>query len=101
MLLSANCLECAVLRWSVSAGRGEFHLACYQILCFKRSFENQCSCIATDVADWKFNGARERHGVSFAPSPLCLRTLGALPVGRSWIEQQQRSLSAGLTIKPQ
>src|SRR5437016_7911105 len=89
--LGTDRFERATLRRSVSDEGGEFHLARYQTLSFKLSFEHQCSRVASDVADEKFNSARKRYGVSGALSPLCLRRLGWLPVIRSWIHQEERA----------
>ena len=93
--------ERATLRRSVSDEGGEFHLARYQTLCFKLSFEHQCSRVASDVADWKFNSARERDGVLIPLSPLCLRSLGRLPKARFWIQQQESAFSGALSVKTQ
>ena len=43
--------ERATLRRSVSDEGREFHLARDRTLCFKLSFEHQCSRVAPDVAD--------------------------------------------------
>ena len=96
-----NRFERAALRRSVSDEGGEFHLARYQTRCFKLSFEHQCSRVASDVADWKFNSARERDGVLIPSSPLCLRSLGRLPEVRSWIQQQESAFSGALSVKAQ
>src|ERR1700737_1556348 len=93
--------ERATLRRSVSDEGKEFPLARYKALCFKLSFEHQCSWVAPDVADWKFNSARERHGVSVALSPLCLRRLGRPPDIQLRIQQQERAFSRALRVKAQ
>ena len=96
-----NGFKRAVLRRLVSNKGGEFHLAPYRAICFKFSFELQCSRVASDVADWKFNSARKRHGVSVALSPLCFRRPGGPPELQSWIEQQERAFSGALSLKAQ
>src|SRR5438552_3591484 len=47
----ADRFERATLRRSVSDEGREFHLARDRTLCFKLSFEHQCSRVASDVAD--------------------------------------------------
>jgi hypothetical protein len=85
--------ERATLRRSVSDEGGEFHLARYQTLCFKLSFEHQRSRVAPDVTDWKFDSARKCDGVSVPLSPLCRRSLGAPQKFDQRIQQQQSAAS--------
>lgn len=96
----ADCFERAAL-WSVSDEGGEFNLARYQARRFESPFEHQCSCVAADIAERKFHGARERDGVSFAPAPLCLRRTRGLYHPRSGQKQQESAFSGSLSIKAQ
>ena len=99
--VSANSFERAVLRRLFSDCRGKIHLARHRGLRFKLSPENQRSGIAPDIAERKFNRARKRHGISVAPSPLCLQRLARRPCWRCLIEQEKRAFAVALGVKSQ
>src|SRR5438034_7785181 len=74
----------------------ERNLSHHRVLCIKLSSEYQCSRVASDVADWKFNRTREGHRVSFAPAPLCLRRLGRPPHVQLRVQQQESAFPLAL-----
>src|SRR5207253_10392502 len=96
-----NRFERAALRRSVSNEGGEFHLARYQALCFRLSFEHQCPGVPPDVAEHEFHRTRESDRVSFAPAPLCLRRLGGPPHIQLRVQQQESAFSRALRVKAQ
>src|SRR6266513_2663853 len=96
-----NGFKRAVLRRSLSDKRGEFNLARAQVRCFKFSFEHPCSRVPPHVAEHKFHSTRERHGGSFAVSPLCLRRLGVPPHIQLRIQQSESAFSLALSVKAQ
>jgi hypothetical protein len=48
-----------------------------------------------------FNRARKRHGISVAPSPLCLQRLARRSCWRCLIEQEKRAFAVALGVKSQ
>jgi hypothetical protein len=95
----ADRFECAVLRWSLSHERREFHVAGDQVWRFKFSSEHQCSRVTADVADHKFDRAGERDRVFLARAPLRLRRRGISPHFGLWIRHRQSAFSIALCVK--
>src|SRR6187402_955134 len=65
----------------------EFGLSGHRAVVSKFSFQDQCSCVASNVAEREFDPPREHHRPIMALSPLCLRGLGGPPEFQSWIKK--------------
>jgi len=87
--------------FSVLTNRRKSCFSCYRAICFKLSFQDQCPRLPSDIAERKFDRARERDGAVIAPAPFCLRRFGGSQNFQTWIEEQEGAFSGFLSLKAQ